>query len=274
MRVLVFLIAVLLVSPGGWAQSTQQGLETELVHQSFYLLGMWKKDKLHFSADGKLTDSSDVTSPLLSSVDINKVDLKGDRLELTGHRQAVIYQDGKPQTFDFGKTIHIDIKRPDTGDYGPPLAAILTPRLADLAAAAPEIWKSFLTHGASTSASANSRATTSGSPDSASLFSPAATTRRVGGGVHAPVVLNAPEPTFSQEARGFRLMPKMDAKVLVYLQVDADGSPSHIRILKPYGLGLDEKAAGAVAQYRFKPAMEGDRPVPVEMNIDVRFQKY
>src|SRR5665213_4339129 len=37
-------------------------------------------------------------------------------------------------------------------------------------------------------------------------------------------------------------------------------------------MGLDEKAVEAVKQYRFKPAMEGGKPVPVELNIEVNFR--
>ena len=37
-------------------------------------------------------------------------------------------------------------------------------------------------------------------------------------------------------------------------------------------MGLDEKAVAAVKQYRFKPAMEGGKPVMVEMNVEVTFQ--
>jgi len=38
------------------------------------------------------------------------------------------------------------------------------------------------------------------------------------------------------------------------------------------GMGLDEKAIEAVKQYKFRPAMEGGKPVLVELNIEVNFQ--
>ena len=90
---------------------------------------------------------------------------------------------------------------------------------------------------------------------------------KVGGGVSAPVVLFAPEPEFSEEAR----KAKVAGNVLVYLQVDANGHPTHVRVLRGIGLGLDEKAMEAVRQYKFKPAMENGRPVAVEMNVEVNF---
>ena len=92
--------------------------------------------------------------------------------------------------------------------------------------------------------------------------------RRIGGGVSAPIVLFAPEPQFSEEAR----KAKVSGNVLVYLQVDASGKPTHVRVLRGIGLGLDEKAKEAVLQYKFKPAMEDGKPVAVEMNVEVNFQ--
>ena len=92
--------------------------------------------------------------------------------------------------------------------------------------------------------------------------------RRIGGGVSAPVILFQPEAEFSEEAR----KAKVSGNVLVYLQVDALGRPSHVRVLRGIGLGLDEKAMAAVRAYRFKPAMENGVPVPVEMNVEVNFQ--
>ena len=91
---------------------------------------------------------------------------------------------------------------------------------------------------------------------------------RIGGSVSAPVVLYQPEPEFSEEAR----KAKVAGNVLVYLQVDENGRPQHVRVLRGIGLGLDEKAVEAVRQYKFKPAMKNGRPVPVEMNVEVNFQ--
>jgi protein TonB len=37
-------------------------------------------------------------------------------------------------------------------------------------------------------------------------------------------------------------------------------------------MGLVEKALEAVRQYKFKPAMNNGKPVPVDLYIDVNFQ--
>jgi periplasmic protein TonB len=92
--------------------------------------------------------------------------------------------------------------------------------------------------------------------------------KQVGGGVSAPVLVREVEPEFSEEAR----KAKTAGNVLVNLWVDEQGNPQHVRVLRGVGMGLDEKAVAAVKQYKFKPAMEGGKPVTVELNIEVNFQ--
>jgi periplasmic protein TonB len=92
--------------------------------------------------------------------------------------------------------------------------------------------------------------------------------RKIGGGVSSPVPIYTVEPEFSEEARKAKFM----GVVLVNLIVDAHGNPQNVHVSRGVGMGLDEKAKEAVMQYRFKPAMEGGKPVPVELNIEVNFQ--
>ncbi len=90
----------------------------------------------------------------------------------------------------------------------------------------------------------------------------------VGGSVRAPVLTYQVDAEFSEEAR----KAKFSGNVMVTLIVDEHGNPTHVRVERGVGMGLDEKAVEAVRQYRFKPATEGGKPVPVEMNIEVNFQ--
>jgi protein TonB len=92
--------------------------------------------------------------------------------------------------------------------------------------------------------------------------------RRIGGGVSAPQLIFSVEPEFSEEAR----KAKVAGNVLVNLWVDTNGNPSHVRVIRGVGMGLDEKAKEAVLQYKFKPAMENGKPVLVELNVEVNFQ--
>ena len=92
--------------------------------------------------------------------------------------------------------------------------------------------------------------------------------RRVGSGVSAPVVIFKVEPEFSEEARKAKFM----GVVTVNLVVDTAGRPQNVHVVRGVGMGLDQKALEAVRQYRFKPALEGGHPVPVQVNVEVQFQ--
>ncbi len=92
----------------------------------------------------------------------------------------------------------------------------------------------------------------------------------VGGGVSNPVLIFAPDPEFSDEAR----RAKYQGVCVVSLIVDPTGNPQRIHIVRPLGMGLDEKALEAVRQYKFKPALYKGRAVAVEVNIEVNFRIY
>jgi TonB family protein len=93
---------------------------------------------------------------------------------------------------------------------------------------------------------------------------------RIGGGISAPVPIFTPEAEFSDEAR----RAKYQGVVLISLIVDAQGNPQNPRVVRPLGMGLDEKALEAVRKYKFKPAMKEGKPVPVMMSIEVNFRLY
>lgn len=92
----------------------------------------------------------------------------------------------------------------------------------------------------------------------------------VGGGVSNPVLIFAPDPEFSDEAR----RAKYQGVCVVGLIVDTTGNPQRIHIVRPLGMGLDEKALEAVRQYKFRPAEYKGRAVAVEVNIEVNFRIY
>jgi TonB family protein len=93
---------------------------------------------------------------------------------------------------------------------------------------------------------------------------------KIGGKVSPPVPLYEPEPEFTNDAR----RAKYQGVALVSMIVDAHGIPQNVRIVKPLGYGLSEKAIEAVMKYRFKPAMKDGKPVPVKVNIEVHFRLY
>jgi len=91
---------------------------------------------------------------------------------------------------------------------------------------------------------------------------------RIGGDVSQPVLVTKVEPEYSEEAR----KAKFSGSVLLQIVVDATGIPRDIRVVRPLGLGLDEKAVEAVAHWRFRPGMKGGRAVAVQANVEVSFR--
>jgi TonB family protein len=95
-----------------------------------------------------------------------------------------------------------------------------------------------------------------------------ASQRTIGGNVSAPVVIYMVKPEYTPQARA----AKFSGIVLVNLIVDQNGQPQNVHILRGVGMGLDEEAVSGVKRYKFKPAMENEKPVSVPLNIEVSFQ--
>jgi TonB family protein len=93
---------------------------------------------------------------------------------------------------------------------------------------------------------------------------------RPGGGVSAPQLIYSVDPEFSDEAR----RAKYQGVCVVAVIVDAQGNPQRVHVVRPLGMGLDEKAIEAVKQYKFKPAYYQGHPVAVEVNVEVNFRIY
>ena len=90
------------------------------------------------------------------------------------------------------------------------------------------------------------------------------------GGVTQPVPIVFPEAEFSDEAR----RSKYQGICLIAVIVDAHGYPQNPRVIRPLGMGLDEKAMEAVKRYRFKPALKDGKAVPVMITVAVNFRLY
>lgn len=91
---------------------------------------------------------------------------------------------------------------------------------------------------------------------------------RIGGGVSAPVPIYKVEPEYSEEAR----KAKFQGTVVLAIVVDETGRVTNIRVIRPLGMGLDEKAIEAVSKWRFRPGYKDGKPVPVMANVEVNFR--
>lgn len=91
---------------------------------------------------------------------------------------------------------------------------------------------------------------------------------RVGAGVTAPRLLFKVEPAYSEDAR----LAKYQGTVLVGVDIGTNGLAQNMRVIRGLGLGLDEQAFKAIAQWKFQPGTKDGEPVPVTATIEVNFR--
>lgn len=85
-----------------------------------------------------------------------------------------------------------------------------------------------------------------------------------------PRAVSAPSPEAPRQPGG-----KGEKAVgVLSIVVEPDGSTSHIRVIKPVGHGLDEKAVEAVKTWKFKPATLNGKPVAVQIAVEIKFHLY
>ena len=93
----------------------------------------------------------------------------------------------------------------------------------------------------------------------------------VGGNVSAPIPIYKPEPPYSEEAR----KAKYQGTVVLWIVVDALGNVApEVHVVKPLGLGLDEKAVETVRLWKFKPALRNGAAVPVRVMVEISFRLF
>ena len=86
--------------------------------------------------------------------------------------------------------------------------------------------------------------------------------------VVAVEVLSKPTPTYTDEAR--RL--KIEGEVVLEVDFSAAGTVRVLRVVRGLGHGLDESAAQAAQQIRFKPATSEGRPVDYRTTVQIVFR--
>jgi TonB family protein len=61
---------------------------------------------------------------------------------------------------------------------------------------------------------------------------------------------------------------------VVTVLVSEQGLPKDVRVVRGLGFGLDQKAAAAVAHYKFLPATKKGVPVEARSNVNVSFVEF
>jgi TonB family protein len=91
---------------------------------------------------------------------------------------------------------------------------------------------------------------------------------RVGGGVSAPTLILKVDPEYSEEAR----KAKFQGTVVLAVVVDETGRATQFKVVRPLGMGLDEKAIEAVQKWRFVPGKKDGHAVAVMATVEVNFR--
>ena len=86
--------------------------------------------------------------------------------------------------------------------------------------------------------------------------------------LRAPVLLSKTEPEYTEEAR----RAKIQGTIVLRIEIDQRGQVQNVSVSDGLGLGLDERAADAVRQWRFRPATRNGRPVVSSAFIEVHFR--
>lgn len=84
-----------------------------------------------------------------------------------------------------------------------------------------------------------------------------------------PVLIYSIEPEFTEEARKARF----SGTVILLAVIDESGRAVRMRVVRPVGLGLDERALEAVGKWRFRPGRGRDgKPVRTAATVEVNFR--
>jgi len=90
---------------------------------------------------------------------------------------------------------------------------------------------------------------------------------RLSVGMTRPEPIRKVEPRYTQAAQRAGLQ----GSVMVEAVIDEQGRVTDVRVLHGLPLGLDRNAVEAIQQWRFKPALRGDKPVKVYFTLTVIF---
>lgn len=238
-------------------------LKKDYIGKVMTLRAFYGGDELRYSFDGKLLEGGPVGPWTLNGmIEIIGVSLKIDKLELSGNRLYLVYNEDK-ESFRYLRSdvrVHIEIRLDPSGVnptmIGEALSHVFLARNEQLAEVAPAYWRNFLA---------------GSDPSNRTLeqweLLVGRKVYRIRDGVSGPRCLSCQDPDYSEVAR----QAKLQGIVVLCAIINQEGRVEHLELSRPLGLGLDESAINAVSQWRLEPARLDGRPVPVLLTIEIHF---
>jgi TonB family protein len=82
-----------------------------------------------------------------------------------------------------------------------------------------------------------------------------------------PELVQRTEPQYTEEA----FIGRTQGSVGIHVEIDAEGVPRNLEVVRPLGLGLDEQALMALKQWRFRPARKDGANVACRVIYEINF---
>lgn len=92
--------------------------------------------------------------------------------------------------------------------------------------------------------------------------------RRLSEGMTPPKAISRIEPVYPEEAKKARIA----GIVIIEATINEAGVVTEASVVKPLPFGLDQAALDAIQQWRFEPATQDGRPVPVKFHFTFNFK--
>lgn len=248
------------------AQDLQKSLQTEYQGKMFRIRGFYEDADLHFGQDGTLLSNGHPGSWTLAAIEIKKLKLNQDSVEITGQRVVeIVGKSGlQPSRIDSKIKIKIDEPTTDQASVRASLPRVLMDPKEPIVDLVPEYWHGLLQRIPSHHLFAASPAKQECAD--ATLERPC----RVGGKTKPPHPLSTPDPAYNELAK----QKGYQGTSVLWLVVDENGTPQNVEIARALGFGLDEQAVKTVSHWKFQAATRDGKPVPVQINVEVNFRMY
>jgi len=93
--------------------------------------------------------------------------------------------------------------------------------------------------------------------------------QRVTGGMKPPKAIHSPDPKFPD------LPPDAERHgiVVMLVGVNAKGHVQAVRVLRSDEKAYEQSAVDTVKKWKFKPAEKNGQPVPVQVTVEMKFQR-